>query len=97
MKVITPWAKRGGGRIGYVDLFAGPGRYKDGSASTLLMVLDAALKDPDLRSMLVTWFNDEDPGHTTNLSAEISPAAIRSMTSATLKPDVIELLGSRPQ
>jgi hypothetical protein len=38
----------------YVDLVADPGRYKDGSASTLLMVLDAALKDPDLRSMLVT-------------------------------------------
>jgi three-Cys-motif partner protein len=71
-KIIAPWAKKSSGQIGYVDLFAGPGRYKDGSASTPLMVLEAALKDPDLRSMLVTWFNDEDPSHTTNLNAEIA-------------------------
>lgn len=70
-RIIAPWAKRGSGRIGYVDLFAGPGRYKDGSASTPLMVLEAVLKDPELRSMLVSFFNDEDPEHTKSLSAEI--------------------------
>jgi three-Cys-motif partner protein len=31
-------------RIGYVDLFAGPGRYKDGSDSTPLRVLTKAIE-----------------------------------------------------
>ena len=43
-KYFYVWAKIIGararaGRIAYIDLFAGPGRYKDGSASTPLMVL----------------------------------------------------------
>jgi three-Cys-motif partner protein len=71
-KIIMPWAKRQGGRIGYIDLFAGPGRYKDGSASTPIMVLQQAIADPDLRAMLVTTFNDEEPEHTQNLTAEIA-------------------------
>ncbi len=28
-KVVLPTAKKQGGRIAYIDLFAGPGRYKD--------------------------------------------------------------------
>ncbi len=38
-KVIIPTAKRYGNRILYIDLFAGPGRYKDGTLSTPLLVL----------------------------------------------------------
>src|SRR5712691_13263697 len=33
-KVILPTVKRRGGRIAYIDLFAGKGRYKDGTKST---------------------------------------------------------------
>src|SRR4051812_23404643 len=62
-RIIIPWAKKAEGRIGYIDLFAGPGRYKDGSASTPIMLLQAAVKDDDLRAMLVTVFNDENPAH----------------------------------
>jgi three-Cys-motif partner protein len=32
--VITPTAKQNGNKIGYIDLYAGPGRYKDGAASS---------------------------------------------------------------
>lgn len=32
-------------RLAYIDLFAGPGRYKDGSKSTPLMVLERAIAD----------------------------------------------------
>jgi len=39
-KVILPTAKKQGGRIAYIDLFAGPGRYKDGTSSTPLKVLE---------------------------------------------------------
>ncbi len=47
-------------RIGYVDLFAGPGRYDDGTRSTPLMILEGAIRDKELRRMLVTIFNDKD-------------------------------------
>jgi three-Cys-motif partner protein len=37
-KVIIPTAKKAGNKIAYIDLFAGPGRYKDGSSSTPIKV-----------------------------------------------------------
>ncbi|WP_244435807.1 three-Cys-motif partner protein TcmP [Bradyrhizobium elkanii] len=69
-KIIAPKARTK--RIGYIDLFAGPGRYKDGSASTPLMVLQQAIADSELRENLVTYFNDEQPEHTKSLAAEIN-------------------------
>ena len=69
-KIIAPKARAK--RIGYIDLFAGPGRYKDGSASTPLMVLQQAIADPELRTSLVTYFNDEQPEHTKSLANEIN-------------------------
>ncbi len=68
-KIIAPRARSE--RIGYIDLFAGPGRYKDGSASTPLMVLEQAIADLQLRDSLVTYFNDEQPEHTKSLANEI--------------------------
>jgi three-Cys-motif partner protein len=60
-KIIGPQArKRTGGRMPYVDLFAGPGRYKDGTKSTPLLILERAIAEPDISEMLVTRFNDKD-------------------------------------
>lgn len=70
-KVIIPTAKRWGNRIAYIDLFAGPGRYKDGAASTPLLVLQRAIQDPDLSKILVTLFNDSDGEHAETLRSEI--------------------------
>jgi len=42
-----------------MDLFAGPGKYKDDTPSTPVIVLQTAIKDPRLRQMLVTVFNDK--------------------------------------
>ena len=39
-------------RIAYIDLFAGPGRYEDGTLSTPLLVLKAAIEDEDMRSSI---------------------------------------------
>ncbi|MBN2412965.1 three-Cys-motif partner protein TcmP [candidate division KSB1 bacterium] len=47
-------------KIAYIDLFAGPGRYKDGSQSTPLKILTHAIEKPDLCERLVTIFNDKD-------------------------------------
>src|SRR5690606_30659000 len=69
--VIMPTAQKNGGRIAYIDLYAGPGRYKDGAASTPLLVLEHAITDPKLRSMLVTLLNDADSNKTSTLQEEI--------------------------
>ena len=70
-KVIIPTAKLHGGKIAYIDLYAGPGRYKDGAASTPLLVLERAIADPDMSKMLVALFNDADMNHTATLQSEI--------------------------
>ncbi len=71
-KVIIPAVKRTGDkRIAYIDLFAGPGRYRDGTKSTPLLVLEKAIQDPDLRNMLVTIFNDRNQDHSYSLERAI--------------------------
>ncbi len=57
-KVVIPWARKQSNRIAYIDLFAGPGRYKDGTRSTPLVLLEKAIQEPQMREMLVTMFND---------------------------------------
>jgi len=63
--------KKQPGLIAYADLFAGPGRYKDGTKSTPLLVLERAIADPEMRERLVTIFNDADPENVRLLRAEI--------------------------
>ncbi|MBK8095631.1 MAG: three-Cys-motif partner protein TcmP [Planctomycetes bacterium] len=58
-------------RIGYIDLFSGPGRYKDGSISTPLKVLKKAIDNDAYRDRLLTSFNDRDPSNVSNLVEEI--------------------------
>jgi three-Cys-motif partner protein len=72
VNVIKGAVKKRGKKIAYIDLYAGPGRYKDGAASTPLLVLEHAVDDPDLTHMLVALFNDVDEGHTESLKGEIS-------------------------
>jgi three-Cys-motif partner protein len=59
-------------RIAYIDLFSGPGRYKDGAASTPLLVLERAIANPIYRDRLLTFFNDKDPRNAKNLKDEIA-------------------------
>jgi three-Cys-motif partner protein len=70
--IIMPTAAKGEGKIGYIDLYAGPGRYRDGSASTPLLVLEHAIAHPKMRQMLVALFNDKDENNTNTLSSEIA-------------------------
>ena len=58
-------------RIAYIDLFAGPGRYKDGSKSTPLLVLEKAIEDERIRKRLVTIFNDKDSDNSHSLQDAI--------------------------
>jgi len=73
-KIIVQVAKRRSNKvekIAYLDLFAGTGRYKDGTRSTPLLILEQAIKEPELRNRLVTIFNDKDSEHTRSLQSEI--------------------------
>jgi three-Cys-motif partner protein len=71
-KVMIPRAKRGANKIAYIDLFAGPGRYKDGSKSTPLILLENAIEDEKMRAMLVTVFNDANADYSRSLEKAIS-------------------------
>jgi len=71
-KIVGKHAARRGERIAYVDLFSGPGRYADGTPSTPLLVLEAAIADPMLRSTLVALFNDANPEHAGALQQAIA-------------------------
>jgi three-Cys-motif partner protein len=75
-KYYRTWAKimasqSRSSKIGYVDLFAGPGRYRDGLAFVPLRVLENAIQDPLLRDRLVTIFNDYDANNSQTLKEEM--------------------------
>lgn len=60
--VITRQIKKfGKEKIAYVDLFAGPGHYNDGTPSTPIQILESAIKDEHIAATLGAYFNDEDP------------------------------------
>ncbi len=71
-KVIMPQATKGREKkIAYLDLFAGPGRYTEGTRSTPLLILEKAIEDDQMRQMLVTIFNDVDTNNAQSLQAAI--------------------------
>jgi three-Cys-motif partner protein len=59
--IVLQKARAREGKIMYVDLFCGPGRYKDGSKSTPLLVLEHVIQTPALRDTVQVVLNDENP------------------------------------
>jgi three-Cys-motif partner protein len=53
------------------DLFAGPGKYKDGSKSTPIHIIEGTVRDKEIRDMLLTIFNDSNPENCLQLQQEI--------------------------
>ena len=84
--VIIPTAAGRSNKIAYVDLFAGLGRYKDGTKSTPLLVLERAIKDPKMRGMLVAVFNDVDKDSSQSLQRAIDE--LPNISSLKHKPEV---------
>jgi three-Cys-motif partner protein len=71
---FLPWARisiKRTGRVLYMDLYAGPGIYDDGSASTPLLVLQQIIDHPELHDKVVTFFGDKDQGTIDKLDANI--------------------------
>lgn len=73
-------------KVAYIDLFAGPGRYKDGTKSTPIKVLEKAIADPRLRQMLVAIFNDLDTDNVKSLQTAIDE--IEGIDTLAVKPAV---------
>ena len=84
--IISSLKKQRGGRVAYIDLFAGPGRYTDGTRSTPLMVLERAISDADMREYLVAQFNDADKANASMLQEEIN--ALPGIEKLKHKPQV---------
>jgi three-Cys-motif partner protein len=80
IKYVPTWAKViratteqfSEGRIAYVDLYSGPGRYEDGEPSTPILLLEDAIKNSQLKNNLITVFNDGDVEHIQTLKREVS-------------------------
>lgn len=73
-------------KIAYIDLFAGPGRYKDGTVSTPLKILTNAVEKEDLRTRLVAIFNDKDETNSQELEKTISE--IDKISTLNFEPQV---------
>jgi three-Cys-motif partner protein len=84
--VVGATKKWGGGKIAYIDLYAGPGRYKDGAASTPLLILEKAIESDKIRDSLVALFNDVDENNSSTLINEI--AALPGIETLKHKPVV---------
>jgi three-Cys-motif partner protein len=69
--VILPTAKKMSNKIAYIDLFAGPGRYKDGTKSTPILVLERAIQEPAIRETIICMFNDKDSDNSSSLEKAI--------------------------
>jgi three-Cys-motif partner protein len=61
-RILSDFQRRKGNppTVDYVDLFSGPGSYGDGTASTPLLVIRAAIRDNKLAPALRAYFNDSD-------------------------------------
>lgn len=46
-------------KIGYIDLFSGPGMYEDGNPSTPILIARNCMKDEDLKNRVWMVFNDK--------------------------------------
>lgn len=88
-KVIISTQKRfprNAQKIAYIDLFAGPGRYKDGTVSTPHKILSNAVEDADLSERLVAVFNDKDETNSQELERTISE--IPNINNLAHKPEI---------
>lgn len=73
-------------KIAYIDLFAGPGRFKDGSQSTPIRILTNAVEKNDLRERLIVILNDKDEKNSNDLKNAI--AEIPGIETLKYKPVV---------
>jgi three-Cys-motif partner protein len=77
-------------KVGYADLFAGPGLYRNGEGVTQesipTLVCEAAIHDELFRQKIHLWFNDGDPENYHQLKAAID--AVPGVAALRYKPTI---------
>ncbi|WP_096225814.1 three-Cys-motif partner protein TcmP [Geobacillus sp. FJAT-46040] len=87
-KIMIPRSKSG--RVAYIDLFSGPGKFETGEHSTPLIILEKCISNDDLRKSVVTIFNDADPKLTKDLEQNIQD--LPNIDTLAYKPQVWNLV-----
>lgn len=93
-KYFRAWSaimKRRSRRVGYFDLFAGPGKYDDGTESTPLEVIRIALADDELRDRLVVWLNEADRARADSLRRAVAGLPRISQLSTAPRVTAVEV------
>jgi three-Cys-motif partner protein len=88
-KIMAPRVSERGGKIAYLDLFAGPGRYEDGSKSTPILILEQAIKNSKVARVLISLFNDIDGENVKALQKEID--ALPGIDALKYRPEVYNI------
>ncbi len=63
---------KGPGRIAYIDIFSGPGKFNDDSDSTPIQIVKTAILDQWLKEHLVTVFNDKEKKYVEKIRSSIN-------------------------
>lgn len=85
---FTAWArviKKWDSKMGYIDLFCGPGRYGDNHPSAPLQIIQSTLADPVLTKKMCFLFNDQDEHNITSLKSEIQKITDSSLLDKRIK------------
>lgn len=86
-KYFAAWSMVLGSRfekIGYIDLYAGPGVYDDGTESTPIIILKKIIDSPKLRDKFVVYLNDKNLDNYEKLCQNIS--SLEGISSLAYKP-----------
>ena len=70
-----------------MDLFAGPGKYEDGTESTPLLILRKAIENPEICERLVVIFIDKDKEAVETLSRHVKE--LPGINTLQHKPQII--------
>lgn len=87
--IMAPRVAKYGGKIVYLDLFAGPGFYEDGSKSTPILILEQAIKNKKIAPVLLSLFNDIDGENAKALQKEID--ALPGIETLKHRPEVYNI------
>lgn len=88
--ILARWSEK----LAYIDLFAGPGRYRDGGESTPLLLLRRILSSPKLAKKTATIFNDSNSEYSRQLQVEIN--SLPGIDTLSHRPQVaVEEVGDR--
>jgi len=71
-------------KIGYIDLFAGPGKFNDGSKSTPIIITENILQNSVFRQKVILYFNEMEEEYYAQLKENIQK--ISGIETLTYKP-----------